>query len=39
MKKYLTLILILSALLWGCPDTTSYSRGVYMLLDSSGTYK
>jgi len=39
MKKYLTLILILSALLWGCPDTTSYSKGVYMLLDTSGTYK
>ena len=39
MKKYLPLILILSALLWGCPDTTSYSKGVYMLLDTSGTYK
>jgi len=39
MKKYLALVLILSALLWGCPDTTSYSRGVYMLLDTSGTYK
>ncbi|TET54810.1 MAG: VWA domain-containing protein [Desulfobacteraceae bacterium] len=23
----------------GCPDTTSHSQGVYMLLDSSGTYK
>ena len=40
MKKYLALVLIiLSALLWGCPNTTSYSRGVYMLLDTSGTYK
>ena len=39
MKKYLSLILVLSALLWGCPDTTSHSRGVYMLLDTSGTYK
>ena len=39
MKKYLSLILMLSALLWGCPDTTSYSKGVYMLLDTSGTYK
>jgi hypothetical protein len=39
MKKYLALALILSALLWGCPNTTSYSRGVYMLLDTSGTYK
>ena len=40
MKKYLTLVLILAALLlWGCPDTTSRSTGVYMLLDTSGTYK
>lgn len=23
----------------GCPDTVSHSRGVYMLLDTSGTYK
>ncbi len=39
MKKYLTLVLLITALLWGCPDTTSYSKGVYMLLDTSGTYK
>jgi hypothetical protein len=40
MKRYLALVLIIfSALLWGCPNTTSYSRGVYMLLDTSGTYK
>ena len=40
MKKYLTLVLILSAaLLWGCPSTSSRSTGVYMLLDTSGTYK
>ncbi|MCG6980846.1 MAG: VWA domain-containing protein [Deltaproteobacteria bacterium] len=40
MKKYLALALIIfSAFLWGCPNTTSYSRGVYMLLDTSGTYK
>jgi hypothetical protein len=26
-------------LLSGCPDTTSHSQGVYMLLDSSGTYR
>ncbi len=39
MKKYLTLVLLITALLWGCPDTTSYSTGVYMLLDTSGTYK
>ena len=39
MKKYLALLLILLPFLWGCPDTTSHSRGVYMLLDTSGTYK
>jgi hypothetical protein len=40
MKRYLALVLIIfSGLLWGCPNTTSYSRGVYMLLDTSGTYK
>jgi len=39
MKKYLALALLITPLLWGCPDTTSYSRGVYMLLDTSGTYK
>jgi hypothetical protein len=39
MKKYFTLVLFVIPLLWGCPDTTSYSRGVYMLLDTSGTYK
>jgi hypothetical protein len=39
MKKYLALILLLLPFLWGCPDTTTHSRGVYMLLDTSGTYK
>jgi hypothetical protein len=40
MKKYLALgLIIFSAFLWGCPNTTSRSRGVYMLLDTSGTYK
>ena len=40
MKKYLALgLIIFSVLLWGCPNTKSYSRGVYMLLDTSGTYK
>lgn len=39
MRKYLALVLILLPFLWGCPDTTSHSRGVYMLLDTSGTYK
>ena len=39
MKKYLALTLLLLPFLWGCPDTTSHSKGVYMLLDTSGTYK
>ena len=40
MKKLLALgLLSLSLLVSGCPDTTSHSQGVYMLLDSSGTYK
>lgn len=40
MKKLLALGLLSSLLLVsGCPDTTSHSEGVYMLLDSSGTYK
>ncbi len=39
IKKTLTLILFSSVLLWGCVDSTSHTRGVYMLLDTSGTYK
>jgi len=40
MKKLLALGLLSLLLLGsGCPDTTSHSQGVYMLLDSSGTYK
>ena len=40
MKKYLALgLIIFSTLLWGCSSTASHSRGVYMLLDTSGTYK
>ncbi|HUT69178.1 MAG TPA: hypothetical protein VMW89_00760 [Desulfatiglandales bacterium] len=40
MKRLLALSLIsISLLLSGCPDTTSHSQGVYMLLDSSGTYR
>lgn len=33
------ILLLIGALLTGCPDTVSHSRGVYMLLDTSGTYK
>ena len=40
MKRLLALSLIsISLLVSGCPDTTSHSQGVYMLLDSSGTYR
>ncbi len=41
IKKSLPIPLILLSillLLSGCPDSTSRSRGVYLLLDSSGTY-
>jgi hypothetical protein len=37
MKKPLIHLLFFSILLWGCPDTTSHSLGVYMLLDTSGS--
>lgn len=37
-KAFILIILSLSFLLIGCPDTTSRSQGVFMLLDSSGTY-
>jgi hypothetical protein len=30
---------VVTLFLAGCPDTTSHSRGVFMLLDTSGTYK
>jgi hypothetical protein len=42
MKKKITnlaLIILSGVLLTGCPDTTSHSKGVYMLMDTSGTYK
>jgi len=41
MKKTTLWILVLGVLgvvVAGCPDTTSRTRGVYMLLDTSGTY-
>lgn len=39
MRKWRSLILIsFLALVFGCADKTSHSRGIYMLLDSSGTY-
>lgn len=38
MKKHLTLALVFCILIAGCTDTKSRSTGVYMLLDTSGTY-
>ena len=41
MKKRVVaiILLLMGMLLSGCPDTVSQSSGVYMLLDTSGTYK
>lgn len=39
MKKLLTFIALISILVTsGCGETTAHNRGVYMLLDTSGTY-
>ena len=39
MKKYLLILaLLLSIISGGCADTTSHSTGIYMLMDTSGTY-
>ena len=42
MKRNITIlafILFACLLLAGCPNTASHSKGVYLLLDTSGTYK
>jgi len=41
MKKKAIIPILLSIGVWltGCADTTSRTKGVYMLLDTSGTYK
>ena len=41
MRKILTALTVLMTMIifLGCPDTRSHSKGVYMLLDTSGTYK
>jgi hypothetical protein len=31
-------LLCMAVLFWACTDTTSHARGVYMLVDTSGTY-
>jgi hypothetical protein len=38
MKKRLALALVFCALIAACTDAKSHSTGVYMLLDTSGTY-
>lgn len=38
MSRYSLILLSLLFLVGGCTDTTSHSRAVYMLLDTSGTY-
>jgi len=35
----LSLLVCLAAIATGCADTTSHAKGVYMLLDTSGTYR
>jgi hypothetical protein len=40
MKKPLILFILIAVIFMaGCPNTTSYSRAVFMLLDTSGTYQ
>ncbi len=38
MKKTVAFIIVLVIFLAGCADTKKHSKGVYMLLDTSGTY-
>jgi hypothetical protein len=38
MKKLISALWVVGVLLAGCADTTSHSRAVYMLMDTSGTY-
>lgn len=39
MKRATLTVLLAALLLGGCADTTSHSTAVYMLLDTSGTYR
>ena len=41
MRKYIKLLVLTAVvfLVAGCSDTGSHSKGVYMLMDTSGTYK
>ena len=38
MKRIIVFILMLGLLIAGCGDSKSHTKGVYMLLDTSGTY-
>jgi hypothetical protein len=38
MKKLFAIAIVFCILIAGCTDTKSRSTGVYMLLDTSGTY-
>ena len=38
MKKSIAFIIIMGILVAGCTETKKHTRGVYMLLDTSGTY-
>ena len=38
MKKLIAFIIILGILIAGCTDTKKHTKGVYMLLDTSGKY-
>jgi hypothetical protein len=38
MKKIVTFLIISFMIISGCTDTKTHSKGVYMLLDTSGTY-
>lgn len=38
-KPWILFILVAAILVTGCPNTTSHSRAVFMLLDTSGTYQ
>ena len=41
MSKYIKMLVLITGvfLVAGCSDTGSHSKGVYMLMDTSGTYK
>lgn len=38
MRKIVTFLIISFMIITGCTDTKTHSKGVYMLLDTSGTY-